>query len=131
MGSRLVGMALQPCWATLPDAARVVLLAMANTARDTHTGDTPAGTYWAGHDYLAQVLTGHPNPTDADRYRVTRAFRALKTAGAIRELERARAGRQAVYQLTLDEPTQPQLPHLEPVDNPPARYLRAVAQGGT
>lgn len=142
MGARLVGLALQPCWGHLPDAARVVLVAMALTARDTPSRGAPADTYWAGHDYLAMTLTGnvpddHNRPTPADLYKITRAVRALKKAGAILEVEAARGGRQAVYRLTLGEPNQDILPvdspvhnHHKPVDNFPRPHLQAVHEGG-
>lgn len=118
MGARLIGLALQPEWAHLDPGTRIVLHTIALTARDTGTEKAPVGRYWAGNDYLAMVLTGRPlddqnHADDAGLQAVKRALRKLREAGAIRLLEPAHRGRQAVYEVTLAQPLQDMLP----VDN--------------
>lgn len=99
MGARLVTQALHPAWAGLSDPARLVLIAMCQTAKDKGTDHEPPARYWAGRDWLALILTGH-EPTDAARQRVKRAIRELVAAGAVEQLEPAHRGRNAIYLLT-------------------------------
>ena len=111
MGVRLAVLAAQPAWGNLDYAARSILLIMSLTARDSPTPNTPAATYWGGHEYLATALRGNAEP--AALQVVKRAIRELRQAGAIELVEAAHRGRQAVYRVTVKEPNQDMLP----VDN--------------
>lgn len=111
MGARLVSLALSPVWGDLPDTARLVLVAMCQTAKD-HPGPTQAsGQYFAGHDTLVLTLTGQdpglpplrgtPEAAAALK-RVKRAVAQLVAAGAIELVQSAHRGRHAIYQVTPD-----------------------------
>lgn len=108
MGAMLVTQALSPAWAHLSDTARLVLIAMCQTAKDRPTEHQPAGQYFGGHGWLVLVLTGRDpvgewlQSTDyrSAKRRVARAVRELLDAGAIDLLQSAHRGRQAVYAVT-------------------------------
>lgn len=55
MGGRYVE-AVVSDWTHLSDRRYRILLRMAAKAWDEDRGDVPAGTYWGGHEYLAQGL---------------------------------------------------------------------------
>lgn len=108
MGIRLVGAALNPAWAGLSDGARVVLIQMAYTAKDTSTSGCAAATYWAGHaPFIISVLGLDPDlmsPTELDNAdrRIKRYVRELKDAGAVTLVSAASRGRHAVYSVHPD-----------------------------
>ena len=108
MGIRLVGAALNPAWAGLSDGARVVLIQMSYTAKDTATNGYAAATYWAGHaPFIVSVLGLDPDllsPTELDNAdrRIKRYVRELKDAGAVTLVTAASRGRHAVYSVHPD-----------------------------
>lgn len=85
MGYELVNEVLTH-WAGLSPAARVTAMALAVRALDTPSGDTPARTYWGGHDQLIFLVYGIPADDEDPRYlnakrQMTRHIRELKEAG--------------------------------------------------
>lgn len=113
MGARLVTLVLMR-WPHVSDRAFRVLVRMAHTALDEPGQGTPAHLYFGGRDLLADVLR-----SDGDRdtvYRtVKRAIAELVEAGAIERVAAGRAGRHAVYRMTL---AGARSIDTQPVDNP-------------
>lgn len=106
MGARLVTQALSPRWACVSDAARLVLITMCQTAKDTPSEHQPAQQYFGGHDRLIHVLTGRDAGDEAyrrssgyqtDKRRVKRAVQELIAVGAIELVQSAHRGRHAYY----------------------------------
>lgn len=119
MGVRLVGLALAPDWSVLSDRARLVLVHMAYTAKDSTSNGHAAGTFWAGHSALIVGVLGlDPDSLsgpelEAAQHKIKRAIQELKQAGAITLTSTATRGRTAVYRVHPDR-----FPGVyEPVDN--------------
>lgn len=94
----------------LPDHARLALVAMSMQALDTPRNNTPAATYYGGHEQLASTLYGVDEPTDADLKRLQRSMKVLRQVGAVRVAQAACRGRTAVYRLDVTGiPNQDQL----------------------
>lgn len=113
MGARLVTLALSPRWASLSDAARLVLVTMCHTAKDLPGNGQPDRQYFGGHDRIIHVLTGRDAGDDAyraspayrsDRRRAKRLVQELIEAGAIQLEAAAYRGRHAYYRVLPDEP---------------------------
>jgi hypothetical protein len=122
MGIRLVGAALNPAWTVLSDRARLVLLHMCYTARDTATDGCAAATYWGGQEvFIVTVLGIDPDALPAAEHatvsrKIKRAVQELKVAGAISLKSSASRGRNAIYEVHPDRfPTGLHL--TRPVDN--------------
>lgn len=108
MGARLVSLALNPDWAALSPTARLALITMCQTAKDREAEGIPARTYWAGHSYLAIVITGEE--TAAAKQRVKRAIAELIAVGAIERIGAAHRSRQMTYLVCPDAwPNQPKI----------------------
>lgn len=126
MGIRLVGEALNPSWSQLSDRARLVLLHMAYSAKDTSSNGHAAGTYWAGHATLIVSVLGL-DPDELDRLKlenaekmIQRAVRELRLAGAISTIATGSRGSNAVYQLHPDRYPGLTLDDTEPTPEPVA-----------
>ena len=85
----------------LSDAARLVLIGMADHAHDTgRPPETPEACYFGGWEHLACGWLGYPKYDRAAQLRVQRAVKELTDAGLIIPLGR-RGGSQGnrIYQL--------------------------------
>jgi hypothetical protein len=111
VGATLVAQAIQK-WSHVSDRAFRVLVAMAVTAKDRASRDTPPNLYFGGQDHLARAVRRDRGGTEENAIRtVKRAIQELTQAGAIRCTQVAVLGSNAVYELTLNV-----VPI--PVDNP-------------
>jgi hypothetical protein len=81
---------------------RATLLYMASVARDEDKKGVPAGTYFAGWEYLASCL-GYDEYTPAAEQAVKRSIGRLTRMSLIRPLGRAGPGRRQGYLITLPE----------------------------
>ncbi|TDC33124.1 hypothetical protein, partial [Micromonospora sp. KC213] len=101
MGARLVSLVLAR-WTHLPDRAFRVVVKMALTALDEATDKVPAATYFGGRDPLIAVLRNERggDRDTADRT-LKRAIGDLIKDAAIERVSAGRAGKNAVYRLTL------------------------------
>ncbi|MEU5945113.1 hypothetical protein ABZ793_06070 [Micromonospora sp. NPDC047465] len=101
MGARLVSLVLAR-WSHLPDRAFRVVVRMALTALDEATDKVPAATYFGGRDPLIAVLRNERggDRDTADRT-LKRAIGDLIKDTAIERVSAGRAGKNAVYRLTL------------------------------
>lgn len=105
MGATLVAQVLSD-WSWLPDRAFRVLVRMALTALDRPRGETPAATYFGGHELLALTLRSGSRGGTAKTVKreVREAVQICVSAGAVRRIGEARAGHNGTYRLTLDAP---------------------------
>ena len=113
MGIELVGLTLQPEWAKLSNAPRIILVAMALHARDKPTKRIPAAVYFGGHKllclaYYGAVPNGPEDPDYGPRLRQIRYYvDLLEKAGAIQTYGRDRYQGNFQYRLTLGGPDGP------------------------
>lgn len=106
---------MNPHWAKLGQAERLILVTMAHTALDKPSQGRPAGIYWAGHEYLMIVLIGHQPPRGSSEYlaaqkRIQRSIRKLIDAGAIEKIKAAQGRHRTRYRVHIDNFNQPPLP---------------------
>ncbi|MEU4590067.1 hypothetical protein [Micromonospora aurantiaca (nom. illeg.)] len=101
MGARLVSLVLAR-WTHLSDRAFRVVVKMAHTALDEPNDSLPAATYFGGRDPLVDVLRNERGGDRQTAYRtVKRAIAELLDDTAIERVSAGRAGKNAVYRLTL------------------------------
>ena len=101
MGASLVSLVLAR-WTHLSDRAFRVVVKMAHTALDEPSDGKPAAIYFAGRDPLVDVLRNERGGDRETAYRtVKRAIAELLADNAIERVSAGRAGKNAVYRLTL------------------------------
>lgn len=101
MGSRLVSLVLAR-WTHVSDRAFRVLVRMAHTALDEPSNGQPSELYFGGRELLLMTLRDEGGSQET-RYRaLKRIIAELIDEGAIERAQAGRAGRNAVYKLTLD-----------------------------
>jgi hypothetical protein len=131
MGARLMRIAIGARWASLPEAARIVLAHMADTALDADGQPV----YWGGRDGLVIKLCGFLSEDAAQRRwqykRLDRLVGQLKSAGAVRVLETATGQRRARYLLTLEKNRKsapPTSAEKDPISAPPTSDIPAPSR---
>lgn len=108
MGARNVAAVLVAGWHELPYRARFALVCVAQMSLDAPSNGRPARRYFAGPEYLAQVLLGEVS--DSSIAQVEKVLTQLTKAGALLRVVRGAPGRKAEYELVLKRP--------EPVEHP-------------
>lgn len=102
MGAKLVSLALTRWAPHVPDRAFRVLVRMAVTALDEASNGQQAGLYFGGRDLLLSCLKAERNGTrDSQLRALRRAVNDLIDLGCIRRTNKAYAGVNQVYELTL------------------------------
>lgn len=121
VGSRLVSLVLAR-WTHVSDRAFRVLVRMAHTALDEPSNGQPSELYFGGRELLLMTLRDEGGSQET-RYRaLKRIIAELIDAGAIERVQAGRAGRNAVYKLTLDGARK--------IDKPVDDVSTTKAQGG-
>lgn len=102
MGAQLVSLALTRWAPHTPDRAFRVLIRMALTALDEGTVQVPAGLYFGGRDLLLSCLRAERKGSRESVLRaLSRAIDDLVKLGAVERVNKAYAGVNQVYKLTL------------------------------
>jgi len=99
MGARYARAALAVEPSKLPNAARLVLVAMALRVLDKPSGATPAGTYFGGRHRLLGDLAQMPTRTTLRT--LARHVQTLEQLGLIVRESKPAPGKRAVYILRL------------------------------
>lgn len=107
MGTELVKAALHPRWAGLSPFARLVWIEMCMRTIDPNQDDPrEPRLYYGGHGFLVGATLGRDPEDDlyaAGVRRVERALKELREAGAVRSLNKPRAGTRANYTVHPDD----------------------------
>lgn len=102
MGAKLVSLALTRWAPHVPDRAFRVLVRMAVTALDEASNGTQPNLYFGGRDLLVSVLRAERGgKRDTQLRQLRKALNELVALGCIRRTNKAYAGVNQVYELTL------------------------------